>query len=30
LEWSQRHNTQEFGHFPVVAMGYGFSAMIES
>jgi len=30
LAWAQNHNSAEASHFPVVAMGYGFAAMIES
>ena len=32
LSWAQKHNSDERdeGHFPVVAMGYGLAAMLES
>ena len=32
LSWAQKHNSDERddGHFPVIAMGYGLAAMLES
>lgn len=30
LSWAQQHNSVEEAHFPVVSMGYGFAAMLES
>lgn len=30
LDWAQQHNSEKAQHFPVIAMGYGFAAMLES
>jgi hypothetical protein len=28
LFWAQEHNSEEGKHFPIVATGYGFTAML--
>lgn len=30
LLWAQIHNTDEAQHFPIIAMGYGMPAMLQS
>jgi hypothetical protein len=30
LKWAQAHNEQEFKHFPVLGVGYGFLSMMKS